>query len=174
MTVALLLAFLVVPLLEIYLVIQVGQLIGVVPTVVLLLLESLLGAWIVKREGRRAWTALRSGIGSGRMPSRELLDAALVLVGGTLLLTPGFATDIVGFFLVLPPTRPLARGLVTWFLARRVEAKLRQMTSQGGQGGQRGQSVRGHRAAPYGGSPERVVRGEVVEGGADDGGTAGR
>jgi UPF0716 protein FxsA len=117
---ALLLAFIVVPIAEIAVVVKVGSLIGVVPTVVLLLAESLLGAWIVKREGGRAWRALREAVGSGRMPDRELADGALVLVGGTLLLTPGFITDVVGFFLVLPFTRPLARAALYAVLARRV------------------------------------------------------
>ena len=76
----------------------------------LLVLESLLGAWFVRREGSRAWAALTTALNTGRMPSRELADAALVLVGGTLLLTPGFITDVVGFFFILPLTRPLARG----------------------------------------------------------------
>jgi UPF0716 protein FxsA len=108
-----------VPILEIYVIVQVGEAIGALPTVVLLLVESLLGGWIVKREGRRAWDALRTTVSTGRLPGRELLDAALVLVGGTLLLTPGFVTDVFGFFFVLPVTRPLARRLVTSALARR-------------------------------------------------------
>jgi UPF0716 protein FxsA len=114
----LLLMFLVVPVVEIYVIVQVGQEIGALPTVVLLLVESLLGAWLVKREGSRAWVALRSATITGRLPSRELADAALVLVGGTLLLTPGFVTDVVGFALILPFTRPLARRALGWLVAR--------------------------------------------------------
>ena len=107
------------PILEIYVIIQVGSQIGVLPTVLLLVAESLLGGWLVKREGRRAWAALRTGLSSGRMPGTELTDAALVLVGGTLLLTPGFVTDVFSFFFVLPFTRPLARRAVTAVIARR-------------------------------------------------------
>lgn len=114
------LLFLLTPILEIYVIIQVGQVIGALPTVVLLLVESALGAWLVKREGRRAWAALRAALSTGRLPGRELSDAALVLVGGTLLLTPGFVTDVVGFFLILPMTRPLARRGLAWVVARRV------------------------------------------------------
>ena len=113
------LALLVVPIVEIYVIIQIGQMIGGWPTVALLLVESALGAWIIKREGGRAWRALQSSFQTGKMPGRELADAALVLVGGTLLLTPGFVTDIFGFFFVLPFTRPLARRLVTRFVSRR-------------------------------------------------------
>ncbi len=107
------------PILEIYVIIQVGQQIGAVPTVLLLVVESLIGAWLVKREGRRAWDALTEGFRTGQMPGRQLADAALVLVGGTLLLTPGFVTDVVGFFVVLPFTRPLARRLLSAVFARR-------------------------------------------------------
>jgi UPF0716 protein FxsA len=117
-------ALLLVPIIEIYVIIQVGQAIGGWPTVALLLVESALGAWLIKREGRRAWNALRTGLQTGRMPGRELSDAALVLVGGTLLLTPGFVTDVFGFFFVLPFTRPLARKLLAGFLGRRIVAQL--------------------------------------------------
>lgn len=111
-------AFVVVPIVEIYVIIQVGQAIGPWWTILLLIADSVLGAWLVKREGRRAWAALQQAIGSGRMPSRELADGALVLIGGTLLLTPGFLTDIVGFFLLLPFTRPIARRSLIAFATR--------------------------------------------------------
>ncbi|MDH2430536.1 FxsA family protein [Sphaerisporangium sp. TRM90804] len=118
--VLLFLAFLVVPVLEIWLLIQIGQVIGGWQTVGLLILDSLLGAWLVRAEGRRAWRALREALQSGRMPERELADAAMIVAGGTLLLTPGFLTDVLGFFLILPFTRPLARRALGWFLGRRV------------------------------------------------------
>jgi UPF0716 protein FxsA len=118
------LALLVVPILEIYVIIQVGQVIGGWPTVGLLLVESALGAWLIKREGRRAWNALQGSLQTGKMPGRELADAALVLIGGTLLLTPGFVTDIVGFFFILPFTRPLARRGLSAFLGRRFATQL--------------------------------------------------
>jgi UPF0716 protein FxsA len=120
----LVLGFLVVPIVEIYVIIQVGQVIGAWPTVALLVAESLLGAWLVKHEGRRAWAVLREAAQTGRLPGRELADAGLVLVGGTLLLTPGFVTDAVGFFFVLPFTRPLARRLLAFVLARRAARRL--------------------------------------------------
>jgi UPF0716 protein FxsA len=120
MPVVLLLAFLVVPILEIFVIIQVGQVIGAWPTVALLIVESALGAWLVRREGRRAWRALREALNTARMPGRELADAALVTIGGTLLLTPGFVTDVFGFFFVLPFTRPIARRLLTRVVTARV------------------------------------------------------
>ncbi len=118
----LVLALLVVPLLEVVAIIGVGKVIGGWPTFFLLLAESALGAWLVRREGARSWWSLSEALRTGRMPSRELADAALVLVGGVLLLTPGFLTDIVGFFLVIPFTRPLARGLLETVVARRLLA----------------------------------------------------
>ena len=119
MGVALVLALLLTPLVEIYLIIQVGQAIGAWQTVALLVAESILGAWLVKSQGRRAWEALRRAVTLGGLPGRELADAALVVVGGTLLLTPGFLTDVVGFFCLLPLTRPAARRVLSWLARRR-------------------------------------------------------
>ena len=91
---------------------QVGQLVGPWWTIVLLVLDSMLGAWLIKREGGRAWTALREALQSGRMPAREIADGALILIGGTLMLSPGFVLDIAGIVLILPFTRPVARRLL--------------------------------------------------------------
>jgi UPF0716 protein FxsA len=126
--------FVALPIVEIYVIIQVGQAIGAVPTIVLLVVESLLGAWLVKHEGRRAWRALTQTLSSGQLPGRELADAALVLVGGTLLLTPGFVSDVFGFFFVLPFTRPIARRLLLWVAARRLASRARRgyTSSRGG------------------------------------------
>jgi UPF0716 protein FxsA len=162
-------ALLVLPILEIYVIIQVGQLIGAVPTLVLLVLESALGAWLVKNEGRRAWRALSEAFGSGRLPGRELADAALVLVGGTLLLTPGFVTDVFGFFFVLPFTRPLARRWLSWLVSRRVVRASfgggrydgRSMGPGENRGGYRGGYSQ---AAPRGGRGSRDASGPVVPG----------
>ena len=113
-------ALLVVPTLEVALIVAVGRTIGGWPTLGLLLVESALGAWLVRREGARAWRALSQALSSGRMPAGELSDAALVLVGGTLLLTPGFLTDVVGFAFVLPFTRPVMRRVLTRLVERRL------------------------------------------------------
>jgi UPF0716 protein FxsA len=121
MRLLLFLAFLVVPVLEIWVLIQVGSVIGGPLTVALLLADSLLGAWIVRREGRRAWRAVQNAVQTGRMPDRELADGGLVLVGGTLLLAPGFLTDVLGFLCLLPFTRPMMRRLGAWFFQRRVK-----------------------------------------------------
>ncbi|MFI6518986.1 FxsA family protein [Spirillospora sp. NPDC050679] len=154
------LAFLLMPVLEIYVIIQVGQVIGGWPTVALLLAESLLGGWIVRREGRRAWRSLQATFGRGEMPDRELADAALVLVGGVLLLTPGFVTDLFGFLFVLPFTRPLVRRVLLAYAGRRVKAAA---------GPAMGPMLFPPGADPFGRAPDRtgtphgpVVRGEVL------------
>lgn len=173
--VALLIAFLLVPIVEIYVILQVGHLIGGWPTVGLLVLESLLGAWIVRHEGRRAWRALTTTLRDGGLPERELADAALVLVGGVLLLTPGFVTDVFGLMFVLPFTRPAVRWALSAFVGRRVKAAQSRRAAMfegfagmpgagprtgAGEGRQAGEA----RGAGAGGASEpRVVRGEVIE-----------
>lgn len=97
--------FIVVPLFELWLVIQVGQFIGAGPTIALLLAISIAGAALVKYEGLRAWRRFREALNQGRLPASEVVDGALVVFAGALLLTPGFATDTVGLLLLLPPTR---------------------------------------------------------------------
>ena len=119
-TLALVALFIGVPLLEIYVLVQVGQVIGAWWTILLLVLDSILGTMLIRHEGARAWRALREAIGSGRMPARELADGALILVGGTLMLAPGFVTDAFGVLLILPVTRPVFRRLLTTLVARRV------------------------------------------------------
>jgi UPF0716 protein FxsA len=113
-------AFIGVPLLEIFVLVQVGQVIGPWWTILLLVVSGVLGTWLIRREGGRAWLALSDALQTGRMPARELADGALILVGGTLMLTPGFVTDAVGVLLILPLTRPAARTLLTRVVTRRL------------------------------------------------------
>jgi UPF0716 protein FxsA len=108
----LLLAFVVVPLVELYVLIQVGQAIGVIPTLALLLLDSILGAALMRSQGRVAWRRFNQAIAAGRVPAREVLDGVLVIFGGAFLLTPGFVTDVFGVLFLLPPTRALIRRLL--------------------------------------------------------------
>lgn len=135
-----------VPLIEIFVLIQVGQVIGPWWTILLLVLDSILGTWLVRREGGRAWQALTLALQTGRMPARELADGALILVGGTLMLTPGFVTDALGILLILPLTRPVARRLLTELVTRRLLGP-------------------GNAKRPGPGSGGSVVRGEVVDDG---------
>ncbi|HSK91231.1 MAG TPA: FxsA family protein [Euzebyales bacterium] len=103
----LVLIFVVVPLIELAIILQVGELVGLWWTVAALLLVSIVGAWLVRREGTRAWRRFREALAGGRVPADEVLEGALVLFGGALLLTPGFATDTLGLLLMIPPTRAL-------------------------------------------------------------------
>ena len=113
-------AFVLVPIAEIYVLIQVGQVIGPWWTILLLIADSVLGSWLLKREGSRAWTAFRIALAEGRMPARELADGILIVVGGTLMISPGFVTDVFGVLLILPLTRPVGRRLLARVLARRL------------------------------------------------------
>lgn len=148
----LLVAFVVVPIVEIYVLIQVGQVIGAWWTILLLVADSILGSWLIKREGGRAWRALRTALESGRMPATELADGALILIGGTLMLSPGFVTDVFGIALILPFTRPLFRRL----LARVVTQKLMAVGPLGARGPVGRTPGDARRPGP-------VVRGEVVD-----------
>jgi UPF0716 protein FxsA len=153
------LLFVVVPVLEIYVLIRIGQVIGAWWTVLLLIADGFLGSWLMKREGARAWAALRVALQSGRMPTRELADAALILVGGTLLVTPGFVSDVAGVFCVLPLTRPLARRALTRFLTRRLLAA----ASPAPVGGTAAGSAPGAARTRQSPGPDSVVQGEVVD-----------
>ena len=112
MPLLLFLLILVVPLLELWILIEVGGVIGVPATILALLGISLVGAVLVRREGWKAWNRFRIAVGEGRMPAGEVVDGALLVLGGALLLTPGFLTDAVGLALVIPLTRMALRGLV--------------------------------------------------------------
>ena len=130
----LLAAFIVVPIVEIYVILQVGHVIGPWWTVLALIAESVLGAWLVRREGRRAWRTLVTQLGEGRPPTKAAADGAVILLGGVLLLTPGFVTDFFGFLCVLPPTRPLVRRSVVALVRRRSRAVKSSGPAQGGPG----------------------------------------
>lgn len=112
--------FILVPLAELAVIIEVGQAVGVPLTLAILLADSVLGGLLMRAEGRAAWRRLREATSAGRVPHREVLDGALVIFGGALLLTPGFLTDVVGLVLLIPPTRAIARRIVGRVLARRV------------------------------------------------------
>lgn len=146
---AIALMMLAIPILEIYVVFQVGQLIGAISTILLLILSGMLGVWLIKHEGLRTWRALRLAAGEGRVPAKELADGILVLLSGILLLIPGFVSDALALLLILPITRPLARMVLAKVIAAKV---LVSFSSASGFAGQ--QSVQ---------SEADVVLGEVIE-----------
>ena len=99
--------FIVVPLAELYVILKVGDSIGWLPTIGLLALDSVLGTLLLRSQGRTVWRRFQEALGAGRMPHREVQDGIAVIFGGAFLITPGFLTDILGFALLVPPTRAL-------------------------------------------------------------------
>ena len=156
-------ALLVLPILEIAVIVAVGELIGGWWTFLLILATSVLGAWIIRREGGKAWRALNSALRSGRMPARELADGAVVLAGGSLLLVPGFVTDVLGLLLVLPVTRPVARRLLEAVISRHLVASAERfggpsVTAQPGW-----DTTTPPSGATRSASSEEVVEGEIID-----------
>ncbi len=111
--------FIVVPIVELYVIIQIGSLIGVWPTIALLLADALLGSLLLRHQGRGAWRRFNEALAERRFPGREVADGLLIAIGGTLLLTPGFVTDILGLVLLIPPTRAIVRHLMRGYVSRR-------------------------------------------------------
>ena len=151
------LVFVVLPVVEIFILIQIGQVIGAWWTIVLLIADGFFGSWLMKHEGARAFAALRAALQAGRMPARELADGALILVGGVLLVTPGFLTDVAGLFCVLPFTRPVARAALT----RVVSSRLVTVNAPGPGSPDPSPHRRTDPGTPQ--RPGPVVQGEVVE-----------
>ncbi len=116
--------FIAVPLAELYVIIQVGQWLGVLPTIGILLADSILGSLLMRSQGRLAWQRFTQATQAGRPPAREVIDGALVLLGGAFLLTPGFLTDVLGVALLLPPTRAVVRRILARRLLHRMTASL--------------------------------------------------
>jgi len=113
--------FLAIPLAELYVLIQVGQVIGVLETLAMLVLISVVGAWLTKREGIGVLRRMRGAIDAGRVPGTELVDGFLILLAGAFMLTPGFLTDAVAILLLLPPVRAAVRKGLRRRIARRLE-----------------------------------------------------
>jgi UPF0716 protein FxsA len=140
MPAVLVLVFILVPLAEILVILQVGAVIGGWWTAVILVADSLLGAYLLRVEGRRAWREFRTALEEGRWPGDEVAQGALIIVGGTLLLTPGFLTDAIGFLFLLGPTR------------RIVSRRLRARVGAAATGGPAAGSARGSGGTPPPGS----------------------
>lgn len=147
------LLFVGVPLLEIAVILQVGAAIGGWPTAGILVLDSVIGAWLLRVEGSRAWLEFRRALAEGRWPGDEVAQGALIIVGGTLLVTPGFVTDVVGFAFLVRPTRRL--------VARAVRSRVRGQVVGGAAGAGPHGGV-GGRGAGAGTGPARG-RGEQVD-----------
>jgi len=130
------LVFVVLPIVELAVIIKVGAAIGVLNTIGLLLLMGALGSWLVKHEGLSVLRRVQLAMSEGRVPAAELLDGLLILIGGALMIAPGFLTDIVGLSLMLPPVRAVVRRM----LRGRIETRV---TSPGSSGPRRPDDPRG-------------------------------
>lgn len=150
MLLRLILLFTVVPLVELSLLLRIGEWLGVAPTLGLVLGTGFLGAWLARREGLRAWTAVHEQLGKGQLPGRELLDAVLVLLAGVVLITPGILTDLAGFTLMSKP----GRDWVAKRVRRRLEASVQTTVLRGEDGQEAG-------TAPAG--PTESGSGRVIE-----------
>jgi UPF0716 protein FxsA len=117
---ALLALFIVVPLAELYVILKVGDAIGAIWTILLLAADSVLGAILLRTQGRSVWRRFNTALADGKMPHREVIDGVLVVFGGAFLITPGFITDVVGILLLVPPTRAVIRRLLVSRLGRRI------------------------------------------------------
>ena len=111
--------FIVIPIVELWVIIEIGSLIGVWPTIALLIADALLGSLLLRHQGRGAWRRFNEALAQRRFPGREVADGLLIAIGGTLLLTPGFVTDIFGLILLVPPTRAIVRRLMRGYVGRR-------------------------------------------------------
>ena len=116
----LVLVFLVVPFVELYVIFQLGHAIGFGNTIAVMIIVSLVGAWLVKREGISTLRKAQRELDAGRLPGKQVVDGLLILLAGGLLLTPGFVTDVVGILLLLPPVRALLRRGVSKRMSTRI------------------------------------------------------
>jgi UPF0716 protein FxsA len=146
MPLLLILVFVVVPIAELYLILQVGDAIGAVPTILILIADSLLGSALLRSQGRTVWRQFNAALAEGRMPHRELFDGVAVIFGGAFLITPGFLTDIIGLLLLIPPTRALTRRLAAGWLGRRLG--ISTVIGAAGAAGRASRAARSRRGRP--------------------------
>ncbi len=118
----LLLLFTLVPFIELAMLIKLGQVIGLWPTLAIVLLTGIVGATLAKREGLSVVGKIKGELAQGEMPGRQLLNGLLVLIGGILLLTPGIITDFTGFMLIIPGPRDMIRERIITYLKRKIGA----------------------------------------------------
>ncbi|HXE99937.1 MAG TPA: FxsA family protein [Solirubrobacterales bacterium] len=163
MALFLVLLFIVLPIAELYVIIKVGEAIGVLPTIALLIADSFLGAALLRSQGRAAWRRFNDALASGRVPAREVFDGTMIILGGAFLLTPGFITDVIGLVLLIPPTRALFRGMVTRMARRRAAFGIRAVRFGYGAGPDRPYDARRPDNYDYEGSAREVTdpRGEL-------------
>jgi len=135
------LLFVVGPIVELYVIIQVSHVIGGWETIALLLIESAIGAWLMKRQGRGTWRRIQTQLQQHQLPTKELVDGGLIIFAGALMLTPGFLTDLLGFLLLIPPTRAIVRAALMRRFSHRLGSGYRLIGGVPGRGfGPRGRA----------------------------------
>jgi UPF0716 protein FxsA len=112
--------FIVVPLVELWLLLTIGKYLGVAITILIIIATGIIGFTLVKITGFSLIMRMREKLAVGEIPSEEMVEGVLVIVAGALLLTPGFITDIVGFLLLIPPTRIMIRKYIVKRLKMRI------------------------------------------------------
>ena len=131
MLLRLLLLFTVVPLVELWLLVRIGEVVGLGFTLALVIVTGFVGAALARREGLRCWLAAQEKINRGELPTDSLLDGLMILLAGAVLITPGVLTDLFGFALLMPPVR----GTLRRWLARRIRAQIVVTHPEGGHAG---------------------------------------
>ncbi|HSI80654.1 MAG TPA: FxsA family protein [Solirubrobacterales bacterium] len=152
----LVLLFIALPIVELLVVIQVARGIGVVPTLALIVFTAIVGAILLRSQGRAAWRRFNLALAEGRVPARETADGAMIIFGGALLLTPGFVTDATGLALLAPPTRALVRRGISGMARRRLAFTwwvARPGRGRGGPGPGPGRGAPGAGPGRYGAGP---------------------
>jgi UPF0716 protein FxsA len=139
----LVLLFILVPIAELYVIIQVGGAIGVLPTLALLVADALLGSLLLRHQGRAAWIRFNRALAENRLPHKEVFDGVLIILGGALLLTPGFLTDVFGLLFLLPPTRAAIRSVFLRQAMRRMTVTMAGSARMPRSGGRRADDVEG-------------------------------
>lgn len=116
--------FLIIPIIEIYFLIKVGEVIGALPTIILVVLTAVIGAALLRQQGLSTLARLQQSLGQGKLPAQEMIEGVLLAVGGALLMTPGFVTDTMGFLCLLPVTRQLLAKAIIKRSALQMQVKM--------------------------------------------------
>lgn len=114
--------FTIIPVIELSVLIKIGSTIGVLNTILLVMFTALLGAYLVKMEGIGVITRFQKNMATGIFPAEEILDGAMILVAGALLITPGVVTDIIGFLLVFPASRQIIKRFLRGYIQKKISA----------------------------------------------------
>ena len=141
--------FVAVPVLELVLLLRIGQWIGLIPTVALVVATGVAGAALARRQGMRAFVAVQQELAAGRLPGRSLLDGLSILVGGAFLLTPGVMTDLLGFSLLIPASRRWLQRLARSRLERRIREGTVEFQVYGADGGATTRRAEVHTRDPH-------------------------